>query len=254
MFFYRLNIIILFFFFLISESFAESLFEKKNPFIFIKGGEFVFGNNKGEENEKPQALVNIENFYINMYEISNEIFNDYVFLSGNRNSYFYEHFHLGKDTYPVVGLSWKDASDFCKFYSANLPTEAQYERATRGFNGNLYSWGNDEPNPKLVNMGSKECCNPDIKDGYEATSPVGSFPLGKNEEGVMDLIGNVWEWMDGWYYSYKNNNDQEKLFRVLRGGSWKNNAWKLRSTYRMAYNGDFRFAANGGFRCVKIIE
>ena len=254
MFFYRLNIIILFFFFLISESFAESLFEKKNPFIFIKGGEFVFGNNKGEENEKPQTLVNIENFYINMYEISNEIFNDYVSLSGNRNSYFYEHFYLGKNTHPVVGLSWKDASDFCKFYNANLPTEAQYERATRGLNGNLYSWGNDEPNPKLVNMGSKECCNPDIKDGYEATSPVGSFLLGKNEEGVMDLTGNVWEWMDGWYYSYKNNNDQEKLFRVLRGGSWKNNAWKLRSTYRMAYNGDFRFAANGGFRCVKIIE
>ena len=254
MFFYRLNIIILFFFFLISKSFAESLFEKKNPFIFIKGGEFVFGNNRGEENEKPQTLVNIENFYINMYEISNEIFNDYVSLSGNRNSYFYEHFYLGKNTHPVVGLSWKDASDFCKFYNANLPTEAQYERATRGLNGNLYSWGNDEPNPKLVNMGSKECCNPDIKDGYEATSPVGSFPLGKNEEGVMDLTGNVWEWMDGWYYSYKNNNDQEKLFRVLRGGSWKNNAWKLRSTYRMAYNGDFRFAANGGFRCVKIIE
>ena len=254
MFFYRLNIIILFFFFLISESFAESLFEKKNPFIFIKGGEFVFGNNRGEENEKPQTLVNIENFYINMYEISNEIFNDYVSLSGNRNSYFYEHFYLGKNTHPVVGLSWKDASDFCKFYNANLPTEAQYERATRGLNGNLYSWGNDEPNPKLVNMGSKECCNPDIKDGYEATSPVGSFSLGKNEEGVMDLTGNVWEWMDGWYYSYKNNNDQEKLFRVLRGGSWKNNAWKLRSTYRMAYNGDFRFAANGGFRCVKIIE
>ena len=254
MFFCRLNIIILFFFFLISESFAESLFEKKNPFIFIKGGEFVFGNNKGEENEKPQTLVNIENFYINMYEISNEIFNDYVSLSGNRNSYFYEHFYLGKNTHPVVGLSWKDASDFCKFYNANLPTEAQYERATRGLNGNLYSWGNDEPNPKLVNMGSKECCNPDIKDGYEATSPVGSFLLGKNEEGVMDLTGNVWEWMDGWYYSYKNNNDQEKLFRVLRGGSWKNNAWKLRSTYRMAYNGDFRFAANGGFRCVKIIE
>ena len=254
MFFYRLNIIILFFFFLISESFAESLFEKKNPFIFIKGGEFVFGNNRGEENEIPQTLVNIENFYINMYEISNEIFNDYVSLSGNRNSYFYEHFYLGKNTHPVVGLSWKDASDFCKFYNANLPTEAQYERATRGLNGNLYSWGNDEPNPKLVNMGSKECCNPDIKDGYEATSPVGSFSLGKNEEGVMDLTGNVWEWMDGWYYSYKNNNDQEKLFRVLRGGSWKNNAWKLRSTYRMAYNGDFRFAANGGFRCVKIIE
>ena len=105
----------------------------------MKGGEFVFGNNRGEENEKPQTLVNIENFYINMYEISNEIFNDYVSLSGNRNSYFYEHFYLGKNTHPVVGLSWKDASDFCKFYNANLPTEAQYERATRGFNGNLYS-------------------------------------------------------------------------------------------------------------------
>ena len=254
MIFYKLNIYIFFLFFLISECFAESLFEKNNPFIFIEGGKFIFGNNSGEENEKPQSEENIENFYINKYEVSNEIFKEYVSLSGNRNSYFFDHFYLGKDTHPVVGVSWKDAKDFCNFFSADLPTEQQYERATRGFNGNLYSWGNQKPNPNLVNMGSKECCNPDNKDGYDATSPVGQFNLGKTQEGVMDLTGNVWEWMNGWYYSYKNNNDQEELFRVLRGGSWKNNASKLRSTYRMAYNGDFRFAGNGGFRCVKNIK
>ena len=62
MFFYRLNIFILFFFFLISESFAESLFEKNNPFVFIKGGEFVFGNNDGEENEKPQFFKKYRKF------------------------------------------------------------------------------------------------------------------------------------------------------------------------------------------------
>ena len=254
MIFYKLNIYIFFIFFLISECFAESLFEKHNPFIFVEGGKFIFGNNNGEENEKPQSEENIKNFYINKYEVSNKIFNKYVSLSGNRNSYFFDHFHLGKDTHPVVGVSWQDAKDFCNFYSADLPTEQQYERATRGFNGNLYSWGNQKPSPNLVNMGSKECCNPDNKDGYDATSPVGQFNLGKTQEGVMDLTGNVWEWMDGWYYSYKNNNNQEESFRVLRGGSWKNNAWKLRSTYRMAYKGDFRFAGNGGFRCVRNIK
>ena len=60
--------------------------------------------------------------------------------------------------------------------------------------------------------------------------------------------------IDSDFFINQSVNDQEKLFRVLRGGSWKNNAWKLRSTYRMAYNDDFRFAANGVFRCVKIIE
>ena len=115
MIFYKLNIYIFFLFLLISECFAESLFEKHNPFIFIEGGKFIFGNNNGEENEKPQSEENIKNFYINKYEVSNKIFNKYVSLSGNRNSYFFDHFHLGKDTHPVVGVSWQDAKDFCIF-------------------------------------------------------------------------------------------------------------------------------------------
>ena len=225
MFFFRLKIIIFICIFFTTESFAQTMFEKKNSFILIKGGEFIFGNDEGEKNEKPQTSESI----INMYEISNEIYSEYVSVSGNRNSYFYNHKYLGKDNYPVVGISWQDANDFCDFYNASLPTEKQYERATRGITGNLYSWGNEEP-----------------------TSPIGSFPLGKTKEGVFDLTGNVWEWMDGWYHSYESNNtEQNKSFRVLRGGSWKNNAWKLRSTYRMAYKGDFRHAANGGFRCVQ---
>jgi iron(II)-dependent oxidoreductase len=65
------------------------------------------------------------------------------------------------------------------------------------------------------------------------------------------MTGNVWEWADGWY----NFHDaapaaQERKFRVLRGGAWNSDEWKMRTTYRMAYKGDFRFAANGGFRCV----
>ena len=252
MFFFRLKIIIFICIFFTTESFAQTMFEKKNSFILIKGGEFIFGNDEGEKNEKPQTSESIENFYINMYEISNEIYSEYVSVSGNRNSYFYNHKYLGKDNYPVVGISWQDANDFCDFYNASLPTEKQYERATRGITGNLYSWGNEEPSPNLVNMGSNECCNPDDRDGYEATSPIGSFPLGKTKEGVFDLTGNVWEWIDGWYHSCESDNtEQNKSFRVLRGGSWKNNAWKLRSTYRMAYKGDFRHAANGGFRCVQ---
>ena len=73
MLFFRLKIIIFICIFFTTESFAQTMFEKKNSFILIKGGEFIFGNDEGEKNEKPQTSESIENFYINMYEISNEI-------------------------------------------------------------------------------------------------------------------------------------------------------------------------------------
>jgi iron(II)-dependent oxidoreductase len=75
------------------------------------------------------------------------------------------------------------------------------------------------------------------------------------------MTGNVWEWVDAWYNPYDlgpyevgpydvGPAARDETFRVLRGGAWNSDAWKLRATHRMAYKGEFRFAANGGFRCV----
>lgn len=154
------------------------------------------------------------------------------------------------DDLPVVGISWQDAADFCRFYDLSLPTEEQWERAARGSNGRMYSWGDAPPDFHLVSRGNHDCCNADDGDGFLGPAPVGSFPLGNTPEGLADMTGNVWEWVAGWYTDDHAAGTSPRIgYRVARGGAWNSDPWKLRATYRLAYNGDFRFSATGGFRC-----
>ena len=91
----------------------------------------------------------------------------------------------------------------------------------------------------------------DARDGHLGSAPVGSYPAGRSVEGVMDMAGNVWELVDGWYGPHDVAPAARKRdFRVWRGGAYNSHPWKLRATYRLAYDGDFRFSASGGFRCV----
>jgi iron(II)-dependent oxidoreductase len=222
----------------------------ENPLIPIAGGTFIFGSDNSLPNEKPEQHLTLRSFRLNKFEITNREFRAYVQASGARASFFDQHPVLGLDAHPVVGVSWDDANGFCRYFGLRLPTEQEWERAARGTGGKLYAWGNQAPTPDRANRGGAHCCMPDDKDGYPATAPVGAFPKGNNPEGISDLTGNVWEWVDGWYNPYGTQPAEERHeFRVLRGGAWNSDDQKLRATYRLAYRGDFRFAANGGFRC-----
>ena len=136
---------------------------------------------------------------------------------------------------------------FCRFHGLKLPSERQWERAARGTTGRRFAWGDAAPAPDRVNRGAAACCGPDDRDGFAATAPVGSLPAGNTAAGLADMTGNIWEWVDGFYGPYDAG--PQTAFRVLRGGAWNSDDRKLRATYRMAYRGEFRFAANGGFRC-----
>ncbi len=222
-----------------------------NPLVEIPAGSFVFGADDGEENEAPRRTDALAAFRINRFEVTNRLYRAFVEASGHRSSFFDGHPVFGRSDHPVVGVSWDDADAFCRHHGLRLPSERQWERAARGVSGRPFAWGEAPPTPDRVNRGGATCCGPDPRDGYPATAPVGSFPAGTTKEGLFDMTGNVWEWADGWY----NFHDaapaaQERKFRVLRGGAWNSDEWKMRTTYRMAYKGDFRFAANGGFRCV----
>jgi iron(II)-dependent oxidoreductase len=222
-----------------------------NPLIAIDGGAFVFGNDRGEDNEKPQQRLEIPTFRITKFEITNRQYGHFVDTAGHRPGFYAGHPVFGLPDHPVVGVSWADADAFCRFHGLALPTERQWERAARGRDGRLYAWGEAPPGPERANRGAAECCAPDGADGFGASAPAGSFPQGATPEGVADLTGNVWEWVDGWYNPYDvGPAAREEVYRVLRGGAWNSDAWKLRTTHRMAYKGDYRFAANGGFRCV----
>lgn len=109
--------------------------------------------------------------------------------------------------HPVNGVSWEQATAFCAWKGLRLPSEQEFEWASRGGdNGYDYPWGESEPDGTRANVGDasyKGACGiinclelwkPAFDDGFAFTSPVGSFPKGANPWGVLDLVGNVEEW------------------------------------------------------------
>jgi iron(II)-dependent oxidoreductase len=224
-----------------------------NPLIEIPGGGFVFGSDAGIGNERPQSAETLPAFSINRTEITNAQYRRFMVETGHQAPFYGSHPLLGLDDRPAVGLSWDDADDFCRHYGLSLPSEREYERAARGTDGAPFPWGDAPADASRVSGGGDICCTEDERDGYRMTAPVGVFESGASAEGIVDLIGNVWEWTRDVYAPYQGDADPEIAgkFKVLRGGGWNSDPQKLSSTYRLAFDPDFRFAANGGFRCVR---
>jgi iron(II)-dependent oxidoreductase len=224
-----------------------------NPLVEIAAGRFIFGNDYGDDNERPRQTVVETGFAMNRTEISNAQYQRFIEATGHRSAFYGGHPLLGLGNRPVVGVSWADAEAFCRHYGLRLPSEREYERAARGVDGAPFPWGPAPPNHTLVNGGAEICCGGDDRDGYAMTAPVDSFAKGASPEGILNLVGNVWEWTRDSYARYNGASDpqNDNRYRVLRGGAWNSDPSHLSTTYRLAYDPDFRFAANGGFRCVR---
>ena len=224
-----------------------------NPLIEIAAGAFVFGRDDGSKNERPHSVKEGLAFGINRSEITNLQYQRFVSATGHRPSFYANNPMLGLDDRPVVGVSWGDADAFCRYYGLVLPSEQQYERAARGTDGDAFPWGMAPLDATRANSGADVCCSGDARDGYFMTAPAVSFSNGASSEGVLNLIGNVWEWTRDIYAPYDGGSGvtSSREYRVLRGGSWNSDPAHLTTTYRLAYDPDFRFAANGGFRCVR---
>lgn len=179
--------------------------------------------------------------------------------------------------FPASLVTWNDASDYCAFRGARLPTEAEFERAAAGPNHRTYPWGRAY-NSHLANHGRgglPESVNPlgavpgvqqiakidptDASDGYVELAPVGSFPAGRTIDGFLDLAGNVAEWVGDWYAPQYPEHDvvdpsgpatSATNLRVVRGGSYLTAAPWLRTTARAAADPRTRDSSLG-FRCAR---
>lgn len=161
-----------------------------------------------------------------------------------------------RPSFPVVLVSWHDASQFCAFAGGRLPTEAEWERAAKGQKNRRFPWGQIY-NPLLANHGRLSWDPLDSGDGFLELAPVASFPDGRTPDGIADLAGNVEEWVHDYYapelprVSAVNprgpDNGNE---RVVKGGSYAHARPWLRGASRNHEPPGVRRPTRG-FRCAR---
>jgi eukaryotic-like serine/threonine-protein kinase len=221
--------------------------------VRVPGGSFQMGSEDGSSDEAPVHHVTVDGFWLDRTEVTN---GQYERCVEARVCRLPTDCARGKPTYgaagmeehPVICVDWRGAVAYCQWAGARLPTEAEWEYAARGPEGRVYPWGNTW-RKETANCDESSC-----EDGYDLTAPVGSFPDGASWVGALDMAGNVHEWVADWYRSYPSEAQTHPqgpatgTFRVLRGGSWSNDEWDLRSAKRLL-NTPTNTYNTSGFRC-----
>ncbi len=215
--------------------------------ILIPAGPFTYGVTQKEvrrivislkapmaeiyRTEVPKVTKNLESFYIDRFEVTNEQYSRFVRETNHRAPRYLRYPQLNGSRQPVVGVGWGDAQAYCSWAGKRLPSEEEWEKAARGSDGRTWPWGN-QPDPSRYNG---------RKQANYAPVNVGSFPSGDSPYGLSDMAGNVWEMTSGtWKGSAK----------AMRGGSFLNPVGDVRVTVRWAASDEDRGANWLGFRCV----
>ena len=254
--------------------------------VFIKSGDFIMGTEDIEAQrlysgngvaypEVPQHTVYLDGFWMDKFEVTTSQYAKCVAAgackpAGEINNPVFAgmEYYTSNEyaNYPIINVNWFQARAYCTWVGRRLPTEAEWEKAARGTDGRKYPWGNEKVNSELANFCDEDCtaayANQSFNDGYPETAPVGSFPEGKSPYGIMDMAGNVWEWTstipkpypysatDGREADQDVIDDSKWPQRVLRGGTWSNGIWWVRSSVRYRIVGPY-INNNIGFRCAE---
>lgn len=239
--------------------------------ILIPAGEFIMGNDDGLGDERPAHPVYLDAYYLDLTEVTNAQYRACVnagicappartdCCTENRRfvPIWPDYFDNPEfDNYPALFISWNAASAYCQWRGARLPGEAEWEKAARSVDQRLYPWGNDDPRPDLLSFYWPPEAFPQ-RPTY-TPAPVGSYPAGASPYGILDMAGNVYEWVQDWYAAdyyasspYENpTGPAEGNFKVSRGGSFFNLGFRQRATGRNnAFLPPESFHFDGGMRC-----
>ena len=224
------------------------------PMVFVPGGPFLMGaaeDSRLPQSEKPQRTVTVSDFWIDQYEVTNALFRKFRDATRHRAPSLARDPRFSSPNQPVVGVSWEDATEYCRWAGKRLPTEAEWEKAARGTDARILPW--------------TASCSGNCAEGaahLASTRPadVGTLASGASPYGALDMAGNVWEWVQDWYDAATYRKDPTPTNpkgpsmggeKVLKGGSfWEREALALRVTARHHQPPD-RTHNNVGFRCAR---
>jgi formylglycine-generating enzyme len=254
---------------------SQSCAKKIEGMSCIPEGNFIRGSNSHEKDESPQAEVYVSEFYMDINEVTNSDFQRCLdfgsckdCLKNKTCNYIgprYGKPYMGANQ-PITGISWYTAKEYCVFVGKRLPTEAEWEKASRGTQGDLYPWGNEDATCKLavIEENRKKGCGID-KDN--PTANISSKPIGRY--GLYDMAGNSWEWVEDWYIPFKDCGVEcegknpkgicsgseicsKSNRKVLKGGSWYWDKYYARGSKRRSHDPkNFPEYHHFGFRCAK---
>jgi serine/threonine-protein kinase len=255
--------------------------------LYVPAGDFLLGSADTDpdarEDEKPQQTIYLDAFWMDRTEVTVAQFRKFAETSGyvtdaereggglvyspNEVNVKSAYWQLPQGSgapeatgrQPVTQVTWNDAKTYCEWAGRRLPTESEWDKAARGSQGSLYPWGNTF-DPARLNFCDRSCGAPWRLTAYDDTfsrvSSVGLYPSGASPYNLLDVAGNVWEWVNDYYdfrgyYRFPTANppgleigDQ----RVARGGSWIDTPDRLRASARLPLNPRVRSNVTG-FRC-----
>jgi formylglycine-generating enzyme required for sulfatase activity len=208
---------------------------------------FDFSGNGSLNRELPKNWVYLDSCYLDRFEVTNRQYKDFIASTGHSPPLMWQNsnYPAGKGDHPVVYVSWLDATTYASWIGKRLPTELEWEKAARGANGYQWPWG-DQFHPHRTNV---------RESGKGGTMPVGSYLNGANEYGVLDLAGNVWEWVQDRLVPYEEYDGElfffpKGYYKCIRGGSFKTTGDYARGAFRGAGVVD-RIYSDVGFRCAR---
>ena len=225
--------------------------------IPLPAGTFTMGDNRGDKSERPAHTVTIKRpFAIGKYEVTTGQWNECV--KAGACSYDAAKSDASENS-PVRDISWNDAQEYVRWLSQitkqeyRLPTEAEWEYATRANTKTRFWWGNK------VGNGNANCKDCGGKWDRKSPADVADYPA--NPFGLYGTNGGVWEWVsDCWHKTYngapKDGSSWDKADcreNVIRGGSWRNDATYIHSASRFKYDSSVRYLLNG-FRVAKTLR
>ncbi len=242
----------------------KSGFEKM---VKVPAGVFIMGSNDHGADEKPEHRVYLDAYYIDQYETNASDYAEFLNQTDQAKIYYLDaksgvlvydgryRTQKGFENYPINNVSWFGAAAYCRWKNKRLPTEAEWEKAARGSEGNLYPWGSAPPDPEKARYFQTWT----EENNLRVMVPVDELPKGQSPYGAFNMAGNVKEWVDDWhdreYYSEKDHQKNPTgsiggEFKSMRGGSWHDLSGFIYSSYR---NNNYPGSRMNdyGFRCAK---